>query len=71
MSEDGFAQPPTCPECGAKWIRSGHRFIIEGKLSHMSVTEAADRYYQDRGNYDDTIVAKFECGTVVPTSELP
>lgn len=71
MSEDSTkSEPQGCLECGARWIRSGHRFTVEGELSDMSVPDAAEIYYANEDEYDATIVVQFECGNVVPTTAL-
>lgn len=61
--------PPTCPDCGSQWVRSAPRFVVDGELSHLSTAEAADVYYEDREQYDDTSVNVFDCGNIVPTEE--
>ena len=72
MSEhNSKPEEPSCPNCGADWIRSSPRFAVDGELSDMRIEEAANVYYQNEGEYNDTSVAEFECGNVVPTSELP
>lgn len=71
MSENSpKSEPPSSPECGAAWVRSGHRFAIDGALSHKPPADAADEYYENPEKYDDTTVVKFECGKVIESSEL-
>ena len=61
---------PTCPECGAKIEQVGPRFTIDGKLSDMQVADAAGHYSENEDEYDDTTVAKFRCGNIVPLADL-
>jgi len=58
-------EPPTCPDCGAEWVRTGSYFSIMGQLQDLRVTEAADRYLQNPEQYDDRTVQAFKCGNKV------
>lgn len=65
-----MSELPKCPECDAKVSEVGPRFAIDGKLSHLSVKDAADQYYADPSDYDSTTVVKFACGNIVPEKEI-
>jgi len=58
-------EPPSCPDCGAKWIRSGPYYNILGELSDMRVTEATDKYFSNRDKYRADTVRVFKCGNKI------
>ena len=65
----GGNEPPSCPNCGANWVRSGPYFNILGELKDMRVTEATAKYYQNREQYREDTVQVFDCGNKVVVND--
>lgn len=63
-------ESPECPNCGAEWVQSGPRCIVDGPLQEFSRDVAAEKYHMNPEEYDDTGVLEFECGNVIEEAEF-